>query len=218
MKHILIYTSFLISFIILIISYLHYMGILRWFKIKWLSPKTIFDAKKPKYHKEVKIIITPRNPLSIKSLKCLINSLLSQTIQVQTIDVIMPNHSLYRLESSLEDYVKIRYLQARYDESLQGVIHSILQEVDNDTIFIHIDDSTLYGKDLVQTCLSHIEKDDNQILYVSGNNITKCLCYQPKHFRQETQLSKMRFDNMKSFLHNDVSFKKIINYEFNFIN
>lgn len=218
MKHILIYTSFLISFIILLISYLYFMGIIRWIKIKWLSPKSIFNLKKPKYHKNIKIVITPKNPYTIKSLRCLVNSLLSQTIQIQTIDIILPYDSHYQMESSLADYVKIRYLQSNYDKSLQGVIHSILQEVDNNSIFIHIDDSTLYGKDLVQTCLSHIEENENQILYISKNNITKCLCYQPKHFKQETQLSTMKLNNIEFFLCKNVCFKKLINYEFNFIN
>jgi hypothetical protein len=183
-----------------------------------MEPKHNFIKNLPKFNNhKIKIVITPECNNNINKLKLypLVNSMLLQKIQLHSIDIILPNECSYKVEDSIKDYVKVRYLESKYDKNMRGIIHSLLQEIDSETIFIHINQQILYGNDFIHNIICHINENPNSIYY-HCNDIYKCLIYRPDFFNPKMDYTKMTPYNFKYYLVKNISMKKIKNYEYNF--
>lgn len=217
-KHTLIYLSIVISFLVVVYNYFNYLGYIRLIKLYNMEPVKLYNNNVPKYNNhKIKIVITPDcESKDIVTRFCpIVNSMLLQNIQLHSIDIILPNECSYKVEDSIKDYVKIRYLHADYDKNMRGIIHSLLQEIDNETIFIHIDQNILYGHDFIHNIISNLNKNTNCVYY-HYDDIYKCVVYKPDFFNYSMDYTKMTASNFKLYLAKNISLKKINNYEHNF--
>lgn len=218
MKRVLIYASFVISFLILVFNFCNYLGYVRLLKIYHMTPQKLYLKKLPKYeNQKIKIIITPNCPNKIKKLYPLINSMLLQTVQIHSIDIILPNSCTYEVEDSIKSFVKIRYLKSNYHPKMQGIIHSLLQEMEKNTIFIHIDETILYGSDFIHNIISNIHNNTKEtILYHCTKNKFKCIVYKPNFFNYKLDYKEMTPENFDTYVNNNVQTLFTKNYQYNF--
>ena len=181
MKRILIYASFIISFLILVFNFCRYLGYVRLLKMYYVAPTKLHSKTLPKYeNQKIKIIISPQHPEKIKKLYPLVNSMLLQTVQIHSIDIILPNSCTYEVEDAIKSFVKIRYLKSPYHPQMRGIIHSLLQEMEANTIFIHIDETVLYGNDFIHNIISNIHNNEKHTVYYHcKTNKFKCIVYKP---------------------------------------
>ena len=167
-------TVIIISLIIAIISTIYllldFFGIIRYIKLYIFSPVRYIKHYKnlDKNYKDRVVISLTTTPDNMKKIKPVINSLLDQTIQVDSISLCIPYGSDYKVPIELKDAVSI--FRGGKGGELNALKSTITREGESTTRIIILGDDSIYGKDFIETLIEESNKNPNNIICV-GNSI-----------------------------------------------
>ena len=164
----------LLSIIVtLIYLTLDYLGFIRYLELYHSSPLKYIQHYKnlDKINKHNRVIIAlTTTPENIKKITPTIISLLDQTVQINLISICIPYGSDYKLPIELKDSVTIFRCGKDYN-ILNPILSSITREEESTTQFIILNDTTIYGKNFIETLLIESEKYPNNIIQTGKGNI-----------------------------------------------
>ena len=153
----------------------------------------------------------------LNNLKYILKSILNQNyIQINNIIIIVQHKSKYELPIIYKDYVKIQYINDNYCNKCRGLIQSLLETVDEDSINIITDGSFIFGKDFLIETIFKTEKHRDSIFFMDKKNKTKCIIYKPNQFNYNLDYRKINKKNIHKFYNKNVKQRVFKNYEHNF--
>lgn len=176
---ILIIISTIISIIYILLSY---YGIIRYIALHINSTENYINTYEslPKASDVKRVVLSFTVEVkNIHKIKPMLNSLLDQTVKVDSITMVLPN---YKEENNdIPRYIKnvctIFPAGKNYGE-VTNIIPLLLKEKECDTIIIALNENYVYGKDFIETIIAEHENNPNTILF---SNKTTILCC-PDHF------------------------------------
>lgn len=210
----LLLTMIIITIFFIIVSCLSYTGVLRLCKIKLFSCKQVFNKNLPKINEKIYVIITPNSKKECCDvrLRRIINAMLDQEIQVDSIILMLPHSTTYSVPEHLKPFVRVQYINDSYCSEYRGFIQGLLQTVDANAYIVHINDDIIYGKDYILNSIVEMRQNKNTVLLGNKNNI---IC-KADHFSYEKDFRKLTKENLDQFLTDGVNTKRIEHYDFPF--
>ena len=218
LKKILVILILSMSFLSIIYNILHFNGYTRLYQIyNKLNFKKFHNKDLNVYKKKLNLFISPKNIKQLENLKYILSSILNQEyVQINNITIIVPHNSTYELPIEFQDYVKVQYVNNSYCNNCRGLIQSLLETIDEDSVNITTDGSILFGKDFLLHLILKIQKYPNSVFYVNKFDKTKCMIYQPQHFDFNLDHRKINIENIQTFYESNIKQRLFKNYENNF--
>lgn len=163
--------STILSLVMILLSY---FGITRYITLKISSTESYMSNynKIPKNKKNT-IIAISTTPDRIKKIKPVINSILDQTIGVNSIFLIIPQKDIdnnYKLPDNLKHSVALFPSGKNYGEGCcNSIIPMLLHEKECDSIIISLLDNIVYGKDFIETILTKLDENPKKTIVDNKN-------------------------------------------------
>lgn len=163
--------STILSLVMILLSY---FGITRYITLKISSTESYMSNynKIPKNKKNT-IIAISTTPDRIKKIKPVINSILDQTIGVNSIFLIIPQKDIdnnYKLPDNLKHSVVLFPSGKNYGEGCcNSIIPMLLHEKECDSIIISLLDNIVYGKDFIETILTKLDENPKKTIVDNKN-------------------------------------------------
>ena len=206
----IISTIFSILFIIL-----SYYDILRYISLCYTNSCEKFIknySNLPKASENYKVIISfTTTPERINKIKPMINSLLNQSVKVDSILLITQYNKKYIIPEYLKDIVIIIPAGKNYGEATK-LIPCLLKEKESDTIIISIKDNYIYGEDFIETMVDNV--NDNFKIPLTDIKNT-CIVIKPNYYDYNIVNYNEKTNNFNNwFLKNNkiIIFKKNYHY------
>ena len=214
----------LISLVITIISMIYLLldlfGFIRYIKLYMFSTtKYIKDYKNlNKNYKDKVVISLTTTPDNMKNIKYVINSLLDQTIKVDSILLCIPYGSEYKVPIELKDAVSI--IRCGKKGQLTPLNVAINNEGESTTKIIILGDNCIYGKDFIETLIETSNENPNDIICVGNSiNLKKGAVFNTDFFNVDflddnIENTIIPFDKINNYFKNHK--KKYIKYSENY--
>jgi hypothetical protein len=173
-KRTVIILTLIISFIFMIISLLSYFEITRYFKVKYKSTESyISDYKNIPKLSDKKIVVSFSISDSLDNHKAFLNSIIDQTIRVDSIDVNISNSQKDKnlVSEDYKDILTTYYIGGDYGK-FNGFLPTMERETDKGTIIIWVKPDYIYPSDMIQDLVEKLESSEdseNSVLSVKKN-------------------------------------------------
>lgn len=176
--------SLILSVIGLIYLILSYYGIIRYFKLHFISTDIYTENFKnlPKASKNRVTVCFSADDKQLKNIKPFINSILDQTVRVDDIALTIPYRDMDKIPKNLKDIISPYGYSKDYDNA-GNFICSILRETEAETKIIIVEPDKVYGEDFIENLVEESEKNPNKILYVGKEKVGILL--KPKFFNDK---------------------------------
>jgi hypothetical protein len=168
-KRKLIIITIISTIISLAIIFLSYFGIIRYYLIKYKSPKSYISDYNMLNKTDTKTIIAINTtPQRIRKIRPMINSILDQTIRVDNIILVVPQDDIDTGYTIPSDIKKIAILFPRGKnygtEFANSIIPMLLSQKEYNTTIITLLDNIIYGKDYLETLLIEGKKYKDTVI------------------------------------------------------
>jgi len=214
-------TSFVIITVIsLIIAFLSFFGIFRYFNLHFKKSENFINnyknLDKPKNNSKITISIGTTGK-RLKNIRPMLNSILDQTVKVDEIFINIPECSYeYEIPNDYKSIFTILPCGKNYGIATK-FIPTLLREDNADTKIIFLDDNYIYGKDFIETLINESNSFDgvvtsNKGIILSPNNIdAKYLLNINNKTNYNHEWIEKTFKNKKkiSYFENYKTFRKI---------
>ena len=183
MKSFILKVSIFFSLLSIIYLVLSYNGYIRYFMLHFKDTRHLAEnySKKDKYthYKDNKIVVSLYIDNFKENLKPVINSILDQTVKIDSILIFTPENDIDKAPTYLQISSNIIPSVNNYSYG-NNIIPCILKEKDSNVIIIPMD-KKIYGEDYIETILefSHtnpscqIFNKDNELLLFKVDNFDK---------------------------------------------
>jgi len=144
-----------LTLVSVILSLLVQFGIMRYFFLHMKCSKGYVEkySKLPKSKDHKRVIVTlSLKPEEINAFKPTLNSLLDQSVSVDSIVTNTENHKKYEIPEYVRQACQIGLAGDSFDEAL-ALIPTLLREGEAGTVVISVQNGIVYGKDYIQTLL-----------------------------------------------------------------
>ena len=201
-------TFVIISVLALAFAVLVHFQIIRYLYLHCASSEKFIEKYKTlKTTPKKKVAITFPVANVNKNVKPMINSVLDQTVRVDSIVCVIPDDvSETTLPDSLKKTCFVSKCKKLKDKSSENcIVPALLREDTADTVIFILDPDYVYGKDFIQTLVEEMETS-NQPLISRG-----ALVFKPLHFREgvsancdaETDVFSMMNKPFKKYSYNE---------------
>ena len=162
---------FLFLIILLILYFIDFPTISRCHKLKNSKSNIFFDTYKNKKKNTVdKVIVSfTTTPERIQHITPMLNSLLDQTVKIDTIVLNIPEENKgkkYNIPKEYDDICNIYTVGKDYGKGTK-YIPTLLRENECGSKIILLDDDHLYGKDLLEKLIKESDNNPNKCIYAS---------------------------------------------------
>lgn len=149
-----------------------YFGIVRYIKLNLYCCDKFSEMylKLPRVNSKNKVIVSiyTKEP-NLNKIKKVINSILDQTVHPDQIII----NTAPDMDIQLPDFIKnnniiITHKLANDYGDISNIISPLLREKNGDTIIILVDDTTIYGTDLIESLVEESEQHPESVIYTSG--------------------------------------------------
>jgi hypothetical protein len=205
--------STILSLVMILFSY---FGITRYLSLHVKSSESFINeySKLPKAGKERVVISFTTTPDKVKKLKPMINSILDQTVKVDTIALVIPykyKGKNYDIPKYIKDVANIFPAGKDYGDGTK-LIPMLFREMECNTTIIALDDNIVYGQDFIYTMIEESKKNPNSVLVDKKGT---AILVKPEHFGCDViNREKENFDD-KWFLSRSKG-NKIVHYGENY--
>ena len=183
-----------------------YYGIQRYFTCLFAKKCDIKNySKLPRACDDRVVISFTTTPDKIEKLKPFLNSLLDQTVKVDSIAFITPQSLNYEFPTYIKDIVNVFPAGRDYGKETK-IIPMLLREKESDTIIIAMDENRIYSQDFIYNMIEESKSNPDSIIIDSKG---AAILLKPEHFDGEN------FNN-ESIL-NKVKSKKIVDCGENYL-
>lgn len=170
-KNVLI-LSIVISVISLLWIIVLYFGVVRYVKLSMYDCEKFSESylKLPRVDSKNKVIVSINTrEQNFNKIKKTINSILDQTVHPDQIIISTSPDTDMKLPDVIKNNnIVITHKLAKDYGNLSNIISPLLREKNGDTIIILLDDTTLYGTDLLENLVEASEKNPESVIYTSG--------------------------------------------------
>ena len=209
-----------LTVISLIIAFLSFFGIFRYFNLHFKSSENFINNYKkldnPKSNSKI-IISIGTTGKKLKNIRPMLNSILDQTVKVNQIFINIPECSYkYDIPNDYKNIFTILPCGKNYGNATK-FIPTLLREDSADTKIIFLENNYIYGKDFIETLINESDNFDgvitsNKVIILKPNDIdAKYLLKLDNKTDYNDKWIENTFKNKKkiSYFENYKTFRKI---------